>query len=71
MVLQKIVFGVENLHCAGCVTSVQNALLEVSGVKTAKIDLPSKKATVEFDSQKCSKTQIAKAVSETGKIAVL
>lgn len=71
MVVQKIVFGVENLHCAGCVSSVQNALLEVSGVKSAKVDLVEKKATVEFDSQKCSKEQLAKAVNETGKTAVL
>ncbi len=71
MVVQKIVFGVENLHCAGCVSSVQNALLGVSGVKTAKVDLSSKKAMVEFDSVRCSKEQLAQAVNETGKTAVL
>lgn len=71
MVMQKIVFGVENLHCTGCVSSVQNALLGVSGVKSANVDLVFKKATVEFDSAKCSKQQIAKAVNDTGKTAVL
>ena len=71
MVVQKIVFGIENLHCEGCVSSVQNALLGVSGVRSALIDLPSKKATVEFDSARCSKAELAKAVNETGKTAVL
>lgn len=69
--IQKIEFGVRGMHCDGCARSVQNALLRVGGVKTARLELGAGKAIVEFDNADCSKEQLAKAVNGTGKTAVL
>ncbi len=69
--IQKIEFGVNGMHCDGCARSVQNALLLVGGVKTARVELSYAKAVVEFDNADCSREQLAKAVNGTGKTAVL
>lgn len=42
-----MVLTVEGMMCAHCAGRVQNALLEVAGVKNVKVDLASKSVTVE------------------------
>ena len=37
------------LHCAGCVTSVESALLRVPGVRRAAVNLATSRATVWLD----------------------
>lgn len=44
---QTMVLTVEGMMCAHCAGRVQNALLEVAGVKNVKVDLASKSVTVE------------------------
>lgn len=46
---ETIRVGIEGMHCAGCVSNVEKALLRVRGVKTVRINLAAKEAQVVFD----------------------
>ena len=41
--------SIEGMSCGHCVKHVENALVEVDGVKKVEVDLSSKSATVELD----------------------
>ena len=38
---------IEGMHCAGCVSTVEKALQNAEGVKSARVNLALEKATVE------------------------
>lgn len=44
--MQKTIF-IEGMHCAHCVSAVQEALLALEEVTAAEVDLAGKKAVVE------------------------
>ncbi|MBU5590402.1 cation transporter [Clostridium sp. MSJ-4] len=54
---------VEGMNCNHCVNHVTEALLEIEGVKSAKVDLDSKTALIEGDP---SEEQIKLAIEEVG-----
>lgn len=60
---------VEGMSCGHCVMHVQNALLEIKGVKSAKVDLNSKIALVEAD-RDLTEAEIKAAVEDAGYEAV-
>ena len=45
---QHVELGVEGMTCASCVSRVEKALLKVSGVTSASVNLATEKATVEM-----------------------
>ena len=54
------------MTCQGCVHSVQRGLLAVPGVARADVDLADGAATVDFDSQRVTREQLAEAVRGAG-----
>jgi periplasmic mercuric ion binding protein len=62
----KTVIKVPTLMCGSCVTTVTKALKQVDGVKTAKVDLKKKTATVTYASTKVTVDKLEKAISEAG-----
>jgi copper chaperone CopZ len=42
-------YNIKGMTCSGCAKIVHNSLLKVPGVKTVKVDLPNKQASVEMD----------------------
>lgn len=64
--VQKTVIQVPTLVCGSCVTTVTKALKQVDGVKTAKVDLKKKTATVTYASTKVTVEKLEKAISEAG-----
>ena len=44
---EKQIVHVEGMHCSHCAARVEKALLEVEGVKSAKVDLDKKIATIK------------------------
>lgn len=60
---EKILLKVESMHCGGCVSTVEKAVLATKGVKTVKTDLGKK--LVEVIGQ-AEPELIIKAISETG-----
>ena len=45
---KTMVVLVEGMHCGHCAARVEKALSALSGVKGAKVDLASKKATIKY-----------------------
>ena len=62
----KTIIKVPTMVCGSCVTTVTNALKKVDGVKTAKVDLKKKTATVTYASTKVTLDKLEKAISEAG-----
>ena len=48
--MEKAIFEVEGMSCGHCSNAVKNLIEEVEGVKSTSVDLTSKIAKVEFDS---------------------
>jgi copper chaperone CopZ len=57
---------VQNMHCAGCVRNVENALSQVEGVISAKADLESKTVTVQFKEDDNIRDTIRETLQEWG-----
>lgn len=62
---KTITLNVSGMTCGSCVSTVEKALKKVDGVKEAKVDLKTNKATVTFASTTTSATLI-KAVGDAG-----
>ena len=63
-----IILSIKEMHCAGCVTTIERALTQVSGVRSVKVNLSDKSAAVGGD---VSAELLIDAVSKTGYKAVL
>lgn len=59
-------FEVRGLHCASCVSRLEEALSQVSGVSRAAVNLASEKATVAFDELVVSEAHLNAAVESVG-----
>jgi periplasmic mercuric ion binding protein len=64
--VESVVIKVPTVVCSSCVSTITKALKKVDGVKTTKIDLKKKTATVTFASTKTSLSQIEKAIANAG-----
>lgn len=59
-------FQVQGMTCAGCVARVEKAIRALPGVGGVTIDLPTGKATVEYDLAKVAPQQIRQAIVTIG-----
>ncbi len=59
------VIKVEGMTCPLCTMAVKKALMQVKGVREAKVRLNTKKATVYFD-KKIEKKQLLNAIKKAG-----
>lgn len=64
--MERIELKVEGMTCGGCVNSVQNALNQRNGIRSATADLDSGIVTVEFDSTIIQQPVIVTAITEAG-----
>ena len=64
--MERIELKVEGMTCGGCVNSVQNALNQRNGIRSATADLDSGIVTVEFDSAIIQQPVISEAITEAG-----
>lgn len=62
----KTTIEVPTIVCGSCVTTVTKALKKVPGVKTAKVDLKKKTATVTFASTKVTIDKLEMAIANAG-----
>ncbi len=63
---KRTAIKIGGMHCAGCVNSIQNYLMELKGVKKCEVNLAAEKATVEFDPLSVDLSAIENAVQEAG-----
>lgn len=64
--MTKNTFNVEGMHCNSCGMLIEMRLIEEVGVKSAKIDFPSKKLEIEFDNQKIKLDNLKNIIKELG-----
>ncbi len=63
---KRTVIKIGGMHCAGCVNSIQNYLMELNGMKKCDVNLVAEKATLVFDPLTINLDTIEKAVKEAG-----
>jgi len=64
--LTKTTFIIEGMHCAGCTSSVEKAIMKVEGVHSAAVNLSTEQAVVEMNQQEVSVEEIEKSVEDAG-----
>lgn len=57
---------IEGMHCAGCSTRLERVLNNLEGVKTAKVSLEEKKATIKYDETKINIENIKETIEDAG-----
>src|SRR5437867_1698219 len=63
---KRTVIKIGGMHCAGCVSSIQGFLSELTGVNKVEVNLATEKATIEFDPSTINLNTIEKAIQEIG-----
>src|SRR5690554_1057224 len=67
-VIEKASFEIEGMSCAvGCAAKIEKDLANLPGVKSAKVDFETKKATVEYDNAKQNPISIQATVESIAK----
>jgi copper chaperone CopZ len=66
MAQEKLELKVLGMACGGCKAAVEKALQNLNGVSSAKVDLASKTAYVEYDSGKLAPADLEKAIEKAG-----
>lgn len=64
--MKTIKIGVEGMHCASCVATVEEALKHTSGVKQVAVNLATEQATVTYDEKSLSADDVKKVVTDSG-----
>ena len=64
--MQQVTFKVGGMTCGHCQRRVQEAVMNVAGVKKVTVDLTKGEATVEYDEFAASPEAFKKAVADAG-----
>ncbi|MCC7446121.1 MAG: heavy-metal-associated domain-containing protein [Anaerolineae bacterium] len=59
-------FQIEGMHCVGCAMTVDGALEDLPGVKSASTNYAKQFADVEYDERKITEAHIVQAIKEAG-----
>src|SRR5512147_2816136 len=68
---EKLNLRIHGMHCASCVSTVENGLTKLDGVQSANVNLATASAVVQFDPGKLSEEKIVSTVSELGYAATV
>ena len=71
MAENKKTFSIKGMHCASCVTLLEDSLRKVDGVVKANVNLATEKATVSYDPAKVTDQHLSSAVSNVGYQALI
>jgi len=64
--MEKLELKIKGMHCVSCENRIKEAVSGLKGVKDAKVDYASEKATVEFDNAKIDVKNIMKTIKNAG-----
>lgn len=56
----------KGMHCVSCENKIKEAILSVNGVKDAKVDYKTEKATIDFDPTKTNIKNIMNTIKNVG-----
>ena len=68
--VQTASFKIEGMTCQGCTRTITAALKMQPGVRSAKVDFDTSRATVEFSEGKVTPEQLQAAVEKAGYKAI-
>ncbi len=68
--MKKQRLQIQGMHCVGCAMTVDGALEDLPGVKSASTSYARQTAEVEYDEQKVTEAQLIAAVEQAGYKAV-
>ncbi len=66
MVNKKLTLKITGMHCASCVDTIESALKPIEGINKATVNFATEKATIEFDPEKITESDITKIIDGTG-----
>jgi copper chaperone CopZ len=66
----RLALKVEGMTCDGCVRSVERKLSKVAGVESARVNLETGEAIVEYDDSRAHVEQLIGAVEQIGYHAI-
>jgi len=61
-----LTLAVDNMHCGGCLRSVERAALKVSGVRTARASLAAKRVSIVYDPDRAGAGDVIEALQAAG-----
>lgn len=64
--MARTTLNVTGMTCGHCVASVKEALEELAGVRSARVDLEKNTAVVDYDDGKTSPREMTTAVADAG-----
>ena len=64
--MKTVKLSISGMTCNHCAMHVENALKELTGVKSAKVDLKGKSAEVAYDESAVDTKKMSEAVAEAG-----
>ncbi|MGE5261594.1 MAG: heavy metal translocating P-type ATPase, partial [Actinomycetota bacterium] len=64
-----LTLAVENMHCGGCMRSVERAARSVQGVETARASLAAKRLSVTYDRNRAGEVDFIAALERAGFVA--
>ncbi|MHB8627606.1 MAG: heavy-metal-associated domain-containing protein [Aggregatilineales bacterium] len=59
-------FQIQGMHCVGCAMTIDGAVEDVRGVKSATTNYARQVAEVEYDEKKVAEAQIVAAIQAAG-----
>jgi len=63
---RKTALKIGGMHCAGCITAIQNHMSDIEGIKKCEVNLAAEKAVLEFDSSLIDLEKIENALKDIG-----
>ena len=64
--MTKKKFQVQGMHCVGCAMTVDGAVEDLAGVKSATTNYARQVAEVEYDEKKVTEAQIIASIQNAG-----
>ena len=64
--MERLVVGVEGMHCDGCVRNITGVLKALPGVGQVEVSLDAKQATIDFDATQVGLPQFKDAIEGAG-----
>lgn len=64
--LDRVVIPVEGMSCVTCEIAVRHTLKRIDGVKSARVSVATKTATVDYEAAKTNPEQLVAAINSTG-----
>lgn len=64
--MSKVVINIEGMTCNGCKTNIESGINELKGINQVAVSLENNQATVDYDENVLTLTQIEEAIEERG-----